>query len=120
MTPPIALFCVGRMNGSHRHLTIGKRIGISILASGQSALAARFAQKSTPGGYVDIVTSESDAGVPVISGAIAAVEATVREIVAAGDHTVFLCNLDRAVLGSDAEPLLYVRRTYHALGEAKD
>ena len=116
LAPPMALFCVGRNNKSHRHLTIGTKVGISILSADQSVISARFAAKAELGGYADITTFETAPGVPLVEGAVAGFEGTVSELIPAGDHTIHLCRLGFGILGADGGPLLYFSRDYYSLG----
>jgi flavin reductase (DIM6/NTAB) family NADH-FMN oxidoreductase RutF len=125
MAPPKLLFCVATGNDSHAHLTIGTRVGVSLLSAGQRPLSDRFAGKAAPGGYDDVPTFEGPGGGLLLPGALAGLEARVATLVPAGDHTIFVCDLDGAVLdgaapsgatGGEAElPLLHFARTYHAL-----
>lgn len=118
MDPPLALFCIGNQNRSARHLARDSRIGISFLAADQSELSARFAAKSELGGYADVEIFEDKAGVPLLKGAVANVEGAIKDLIPAGDHTIYLCRLGPAVLIPGGRPLLYHARTYHTLGEA--
>lgn len=116
MVPPMALFCVGRENASHRYLAIGTDVGISILGEDQTDMSARFAGKTELGGYADIAVVEAAPGVSLIEGAIAGLSATVDQMIPGGDHTIYLCRLASGALGADGGPLLYFWRDYHALG----
>jgi flavin reductase (DIM6/NTAB) family NADH-FMN oxidoreductase RutF len=116
MSPPMALFCVGRGNDSHRHLSVGTRVGISILSTDQAELSARFAGKAEPGGYADIALCETPRGEALIEGAVAGVAGVVSELIPAGDHTIYLCRLGGGVVGMDGDPLLYFSRDYWCLG----
>ena len=118
MVPPLALFCVGRENASHRHLAIGTEVRISILADDQTDISARFASKAELGGYADIAVLDAAPGLSLIDGAIAGLAATVTELIPGGDHTIYICRLTSGVLGADRGPLLYFWREYHGLGGA--
>jgi flavin reductase (DIM6/NTAB) family NADH-FMN oxidoreductase RutF len=125
MLPPKLLFCVATGNDSHAHLAVGARVGVSLLAAGQRPLSDRFAGKAGPDGYDDVATVEGPGGGLLLPGALAGLEARVAQLLPAGDHTIFVCDLDGAVLegplsgtaanGEEAQPLLHFARAYHAL-----
>lgn len=115
MAPPIALFCVGRSNDSHSHLSKKMPIGISILSIGQSEVSNRFATRTASERCEGIDTIEKTPGVPLLAGAIAILEGTIANLIPAGDHTVCLCDLERAEIHNDEAPLLYYSRNYHSL-----
>jgi len=116
MEPPLALFCVGRGNLSHRYLDRDTRIGISILAADQHGLSNRFAGKADLGGYGDIEMLEDEWGVPLLPGAVATMAGAVADRIPAGDHTIYVCNLHGAQTAAQRSPLLYCSRGYHTLG----
>lgn len=115
MAPPMALFCVGTGNDSHPHLTPGTRVGISMLAAAQRPLSDRFAGKAGPEGYDDVATIEGAGGALLLPGALAHVVGRVARLVPAGDHTIVVCDLEAAVPGEEAPPLLHFSRAYHGL-----
>lgn len=135
MAPPKLLFCVATGNDSHAHLPPGTRVGVSLLAARQRPLSDRFAGKAGPGGYDDVPVLEGPGGGLLLPGALAGLEARVAALVPAGDHTIFVCDLDGVVLdgavpgeavpdgavpggapdGEAALPLLHFARAYHAL-----
>lgn len=115
LSPPLALFCVGRQNRSYAHLRVGTPIGISILSADQQHLSDRFAAKAGSQGYDDIETLEYAARAPLIAGAISHLEGTVAMLIPAGDHVVVLCDLAEARTHTCSQPLLYWRRGYHAI-----
>jgi flavin reductase ActVB len=116
MEPPIALFCVGRANESHGHLAVGTPVGISILSAAQTEVSNRFASKAGPDGYHDMETIENTPGIPLLPGAVAMIEGAITNLIPAGDHTIYLCQLNWAQSDPDGVPLLYYGRHYHGLG----
>jgi len=116
LEPPVALFCVGNKNESHTHLKAGMAVGISILASDQIELSARFAGKAEPGGYADVTTRPLSSGALALEGAVAAVSGIIEELVPVGDHTIYLCRLTASHIDPAATPLLYYARDYRLVG----
>ncbi|OYV64130.1 MAG: hypothetical protein B7Z72_13655 [Gemmatimonadetes bacterium 21-71-4] len=113
LDPPLVLACVDRAARMHDLLLDLDRVGISILASGQEALARRFAELESDRfeglGYV-----RGESGVALFDGALAHLECRVRDRYPAGDHTIFVCEVQRAVARQD-RPLLYYRGGYAQL-----
>jgi flavin reductase (DIM6/NTAB) family NADH-FMN oxidoreductase RutF len=112
LEPPMALFCVGNKNQSHAHLKSGLAVGLSILASGQTELSARFAGKAEPGGYADVPTITLPCGASILDGAVAGIGGVIDELVPVGDHTIYLCKLIASRVDPATEPLLYYARDY--------
>jgi flavin reductase (DIM6/NTAB) family NADH-FMN oxidoreductase RutF/NAD(P)H-dependent FMN reductase len=113
--PPMALFCVGNGNDSHAHLKVQTAVGISILSKAQAELSGRFAGKTGAERYAGVATIERTPGIPLLSGAVAVMEGTITSTVPAGDHTIYLCQLNWAHADPDGVPLLYYARHYHKL-----
>lgn len=115
--PPLALFCVKRSSTSHEHLKEGTPIGISILSSDQKSVSARFATKVAIGGYVDMEIDPAlgQEHAPVLRGAVSVMTGRVTSSFAAGDHSVFVCELHWAQTSAQRPPLLYCARNYHTL-----
>lgn len=113
--PPIALFCVGNSNESRPYLERRTVVGISILSKIQSELSSRFAGKTAAERYAGVATVDRTPGVPLLAGAIACIEATITGLIPAGDHTIYLCEVNWAQADPEGSPLLYFARRYHQL-----
>ena len=86
---------------------------ISLLAAGQEWLAQHFARGVPPIAMWHGVAAEPGAaGAPLLVGALGWLECTLREEVAAGTHTFFVCDVRRVELGEDAPALVRVRGEY--------
>jgi flavin reductase len=89
------------------------RVGISILAAAQEALSRRFAELESDRfdglGYL-----RGESGVVLFEDALAHLECRVRDRHPAGDHTLFVCAVERAETRQD-RPLLYYRGGYAQL-----
>lgn len=118
LDPPVALFCVGSNTQSYTYLEAGMAVGISILATDQKALSARFAGKAEPGGYADVATFTLPSGTRVLDGAVAAVGGIIDDLIPVGDHTIYLCKLTSSRTDPAGEPLLYYARDYRVIGQS--
>jgi len=117
MNPPLALFCIDSGAASHAHMRIGKRIGFSFLAAGQTSIASAFAARTPPQGYGDLGLVRIEEA-PVVAGAVAVIAASIQALHAAGDSTVCICALDAARTTTPGlPPLLYSARQYRTMAD---
>lgn len=113
LSPPMILICVDRVADMHALLRPGEHFGVSILSREMEAHSRRFADERTDRfdgiGYV-----RGECGVVLIEDAVAHMECVVLHQHEAGDHSIFVAEVEqaRALAG---EPLLYYRGGYHLL-----
>lgn len=121
--PPRLLVCVNQKVRAHALITAAEALSVNVLARSQEALAKRFA------GMVDGVAGddrfqgaewvERVTGAPLLGDALAAFDCRVVETVAAGTHTVFLCQVVDVLINADqpagSGPLVYFDGRFAAL-----
>lgn len=116
--PPLVLVSVDRASRTLVALRHTKRFVVNFLKAGSEAVSTRFATKDEDKFRgIPWAPSSAAAGAPILSEAICAyAECVVRDIVEAGDHVMFIGQVEggRVVGGA---PLLYYRRTYAAWPE---
>ena len=113
LVPPLVLACVDKSADMYEFLSNATHFGISILAEGQEALSRRFAE--LPEGRFDgIGFSRGESGVALLDDAIAHLECRRMERHDAGDHGVFLGQVERAS-AKGTHPLIYYRGGYTQL-----
>jgi flavin reductase (DIM6/NTAB) family NADH-FMN oxidoreductase RutF len=113
LVPPLVLACIDRTADMHKIIRSVSHFGISILAEGQEALSRRFAE--LPAGRFDgIGYSRADSGVVLLDDSLAQLECRITENHDAGDHTVYLGEVEWARCRKD-RPLLYYRGGYAQL-----
>lgn len=94
-------------------LSEGGSLGISLLAEGQTRWARVFADPFPVGPM-----PWTEDGIPVISGAAAGLECTVRAVHATeGGSRLVVARVVGIAGGGTDRPLLYWQRGYHRLGE---
>ena len=91
-----------------------ERFGVSILASDQEALSRRFAAMESSHRFEGIGYDRGESGVVLLSDALAHMECLRIAQHEAGDHTLFIGEVERAT-ARDARPLLYYRGGYAQL-----
>jgi len=93
---------------------------ISVLDRAHASSADRFAGLAPPPNArfdgIPYALAESGTGCPILTGALAWFDCRVREIVPAGDHRLFLCDVIRLGLGDDTDdPLLNYEGAYRRI-----
>lgn len=116
LQPPLVMVALDRRRFLTPVLRAGGRYAVNILAEDQQALSDCFAGAPVAPGREDFCGAAwhpGPTGLPLLDGAIATLECTVVETFSAGDHDLFIGQVD--TLGShgrEAMPLLYYRRRY--------
>jgi flavin reductase (DIM6/NTAB) family NADH-FMN oxidoreductase RutF len=115
LEPPLVLFCVDHVASMHGLLVSDPPppCGISILSSNQEACSRRFADE-TEQRFDGLAYSRGERGVVLLDDALAHLECTILRHLDAGDHTVFIAQLERAE-PRHGQPLLYYRGGYAQL-----
>jgi len=109
LEPALVGFSVARDAALHELLREAGGCAISLLAAGQEALAEHFARGVPPIGMWQDVGTEASVGPPLLSGALGWLECVVRDEVATGTHTLFICGVERVAHGADLPALVRVR-----------
>jgi flavin reductase (DIM6/NTAB) family NADH-FMN oxidoreductase RutF len=113
LDPPLVGFAVSRDAAMHELLREAGGCALSLLAAGQDWLAQHFARGVPPiAMWHGIATEPGATGAPLLVGALGWLECGIREEVAAGTHTFFVCEVLRVELGVDTPGLLRVRGEY--------
>lgn len=113
LQPPLVLFCVDHEASMYDLLMSHPPFGVSILSSNQEAYSRRFAD---PGAerFDGIAYTRGDSGVVLLDNALAHLECRVIDHHDAGDHTIFVADVERAE-ARHGRPLLYYRGGYAQL-----
>jgi flavin reductase (DIM6/NTAB) family NADH-FMN oxidoreductase RutF len=116
LDPSLVLFCIDHAASMHELLLDHPRFGISILSADQEACSRRFADRTTERSerFDGIAYRRGDAGVVLLEDALAHLECRVLQHYDAGDHTIFVAEVERAE-ALNGRPLLYFRGGYAQL-----
>jgi flavin reductase (DIM6/NTAB) family NADH-FMN oxidoreductase RutF len=120
LDPPLLLVCVDHSARTHAHMHAKKRFGINILAEHQREISEYYARpvhtheraEEAAGARFDRTAQ----GTPILHGALAYLECRLQSAEEAGDHTVFIAEVEDVVV-RQGEPLLYFRGRYRKMGE---
>lgn len=117
LEPPLVSICVDEESRLLSFLRTQRRFGVSILNDTQQALSEHFAtgeQGPDADARLGIRYRWTESRIPVIEDALAHLACNVVAEYSAGDHTIFLGEVETVVLG-EGQPLLYYRGQYRAL-----
>jgi flavin reductase (DIM6/NTAB) family NADH-FMN oxidoreductase RutF len=113
LVPPLVLACIDRSTDMYSILPKSSHFGISILVESQEALARRFAELPT-GRFDGIGYTRAESGVVLLDDALAHLECRRIDRHDAGDHAIFIGEVEWASCRNDP-PLLYYRGGYAQL-----
>ena len=113
LDPPMVLFCVDHAASMHDMLLGHPHCAVSILSSNQEAYSRRFADQDNER-FDGIAYSRGESGAVLLDDALAHLECRLIAHHEAGDHTVFIAQVDRAH-PRQGRPLLYYRGGYAQL-----
>ncbi|MFZ0479907.1 MAG: flavin reductase family protein [Terriglobales bacterium] len=126
LDPPLILVCVDQRARTHAHLHARKRFGINVLSSEQQAISEYYARssdgsKSETHQHAETAGARFERtahGTPVLQGALAYLECRLRSAQPAGDHTIFIAEVEHIEV-REGEPLLYFRSQYRDIGKVE-
>jgi flavin reductase (DIM6/NTAB) family NADH-FMN oxidoreductase RutF len=108
LDPPLVLVSVDRRAHLHAILAEGSRYGVSLLNADQAAYSQHFAGFGDPNLQPEFTWVE---GFPLLKEALGHVIARVVDAHAAGDHTLFIGQVEY-LAWFEGDPLLYFRGQY--------
>jgi flavin reductase (DIM6/NTAB) family NADH-FMN oxidoreductase RutF len=121
LEPPLILVSVDKNASMHAVLERAEQFGVSVLSTTQRHLSDHFAGRPDAGLTVPWFEHQSRASqgqaaqnVPLLSGAVAQLVCRSHSAVDAGDHTLFIGEVQYSRY-TDDDPLLYFRGQYHEL-----
>lgn len=109
MEPPLILISVRKASSFVEHVRVGSRFGINILSEQQRKLGPHFANRPGP----DVNARFHDhAGTPLLDDSLAHIVARVVDIHPAGDHLLFIAEIEHLEHGPEAQPLIFFSGRY--------
>ena len=120
LDPMLVLVCVDHSTRTHAHLHTKKRFGINVLCENQRAISEYYAR---PERVHERAEAEAGArfdrtshGTPILHGSLAYLECRLHSSEEAGDHTIFIAEVEDVVV-REGDPLLFFRGKYRKVGE---
>ncbi len=119
LDPTLVLVCVDHKARTHTHLHARKRFGVNVLAENQRAVSEYYADPNPDHRYAEREAKarfdRTQHGTPVLHGALAYLECRLHTAQDAGDHTIFIAEVEDVVVRA-GDPLLYFRSEYRKIG----
>jgi flavin reductase len=120
LDPMLVLVCVDHSTRTHAHLHAKKRFGINVLGEDQRAISEYYAR---PERTHERAEEEAGArfdrtahGTPMLHGSLAYLECRLHSAQEAGDHTIFIAEVEDVVV-REGDPLLFFRGKYRKVGK---
>ena len=116
LDPPLVLVCIDHRARTLPRLLASGRFCVSILHSGQEAIANHFAGRG--GGKdprMDDAFSITSGGAAVVRNCVAYLECRAAVVHEAGDHSVVIGLVEEGAAADGALPLVHWRSQYHTL-----
>jgi flavin reductase (NADH) len=110
LDPPLILVCLSTRSRLPALVRDSGEFAVHILAAEQSQLSAQFARSGRE--------PARDLDAPGLTDAIARLSCALHAEHTVGDHVILVGRVTEATTRAAAEPLLYFRRRYRAVGEA--
>lgn len=116
LRPPLVLVSIERTTNTHRCLRAAGFYAVNLLGGGDAEIARRFATESD-GKFGGVAYREGTTGAPLLEEGLGYCDCSVVRRVPAGDHTIFIGEVEEASLRdrSGRAPLVYHRGDYRVL-----
>ncbi len=111
--PPLVLVCIERSVKTHDAIAAAGKYGVSILSNAQADISSKFASRSDDK-FNGVELIEGDLDVPLIKGALTAIECRLWDQLPGGDHTIFIGEVMK-IHTQEGDPLLYFRSGYREM-----
>ncbi len=120
LDPMLVLVCVDHSTRTHAHLNAKKRFGINVLGEGQKSISEYYARAERSHEHAEAEAGarfdRTRHGTPMLHGALAYLECRLQSVQEAGDHTIFIAEVEDVEL-REGDPLLFFRGKYRKVGD---
>jgi len=120
LDPPLVLVCVDHATRTHAHLHAKKRFGINVLREDQRTISEYYARAERDHEHAEAEAGarfdRTGQGTPMLHGSLAFLECRLNSAEVAGDHTIFIAEVEDVVV-REGEPLLFFRGKYRKVGQ---
>ena len=113
LDPVLVLVCLDNGLSGLQAFTDSKRFGVSMLSEGQEDLSRMFAKKDSE--PPSSIYFEGKLGMPLLRNSLAIMECETIAMHPAGDHAIFVGQVEHADVLEAGKPLLYFQGKYQRL-----
>jgi flavin reductase (DIM6/NTAB) family NADH-FMN oxidoreductase RutF len=117
LDPLLVLVCVDQNAQLLSFLKMQRRFGVNMLRSNQQAISEHFAkplQNPEEEKQLGVRFEWTESGIPLLEGALGQLACTVAAQYMAGDHTIFIGEVE-SIHEGEGDPLVYHQRQYRKL-----
>jgi flavin reductase (DIM6/NTAB) family NADH-FMN oxidoreductase RutF len=114
LEPALVQICIGHDASAYEAISGAEEFAVNILSSEQEVLSRRFAVLESARRFDGLGIVRGESGLVLLDEALAHLECRVVARHVAGDHTIFIGEVQRAG-AREARPLLYYRGGYTQL-----
>lgn len=119
LDPPLVLFCADRRALTGPVIAEAGVFAVNVLAADQFELSSRFALSGNePLRFEGLAYRSGPTGSPWLPGILAVLDCRVVAVHAAGDHVIYVGEVEAAEFDADREPLTYYDAAYRRLAPA--
>jgi 3-hydroxy-9,10-secoandrosta-1,3,5(10)-triene-9,17-dione monooxygenase reductase component len=121
LRPPLVLVCAGRHGHGAREIQRHEHFVVNVLGAEQEHLSRYFASPARRRGHDamhDVPHRLTAGGAPVLAGVAAHLECTLTASHVAGDHVIFVGEVEALSVDPEIAPLLVHGSRYRRLAEA--
>jgi flavin reductase (DIM6/NTAB) family NADH-FMN oxidoreductase RutF len=111
----LVLICVDYRCNILPHFRSSSHYAVNVLDEKQRDLSVRFAQRQ-PDRFEGLAWGAGHFGVPILRGCLAVMECSVSQVVEAGDHAIFIGEVEYTDY-REGKPLLYFASSYREIAE---
>ena len=119
LDPMLVLVCVDHSTRTHAHLHAKKRFGVNVLCDDQRPISEYYARPERAHDRAEIEAGarfdRTRHGTPMLHGSLAYLECRLHSSEEAGDHTIFIAEVEEAVINK-GNPLLFFEGKYRKVG----
>jgi flavin reductase (DIM6/NTAB) family NADH-FMN oxidoreductase RutF len=114
LTPPYILVCIDQRSQAIDILRRSCRFAVNFLAEEQSDLSTHFASK-LPDKFSGVPYRLGALGVPLLDDTLGYLECTLVQEIPAGDHFIYVGQVEYADVNDAKRPLLYYHSQYQSV-----
>lgn len=114
LEPPLVLVCIEKNTGSHYAFKESDAFVVNLLAANQRHLSAHFASR-LPDKFAGVSYRSGINELPILDNALANLECVLKNSFEAGDHTIFVGQIEKSHISTIGEPLVYFHGNYREL-----
>jgi flavin reductase (DIM6/NTAB) family NADH-FMN oxidoreductase RutF len=113
IAPPLILICIDNDCPFLSHFRLSTHFAVNVLSESQREISVVFAEKPE-GRFEGLDWFAGQSGAPLLRGCLATIECRAASIWEAGDHAIFLGEVEQAE-SREGRPLVYFNRDYRSL-----